>query len=129
MKKIPQAKVIEVFEIIELLNSGMADKNIAKHLGCHETVVSKLRRTMMAVKPTIKAPIVKAAKPETKVTKSKPPISDYSDYKAATSIEIGSRQLLVRQLETGQHWLDKERFVKTVNQLGLANRLPRELRI
>lgn len=39
-----------------------------------------------------------------------------------------SRRLLVRQLETGQHCLDRARFKDVVTNLGLADRLPQSLR-
>lgn len=43
------------------------------------------------------------------------------------SMEYASYNLLVRQLETGMHWLDKPRFLEVVADLGLRHRLPKNL--
>lgn len=125
MKKVPNAKVIEAFEIVELLSDGKSDEEIAKHFGCHPTVVRSFRKNILSVKPIIKAPIVKARKTE---ARNSPPTKDYLSFQSDKSLEGGSRRLLIRQLETGQHALDKPRFIAVVKELGLAHRLPEGFR-
>lgn len=115
-------KMINAVELVELLSMGQTDAEIAKYFDCHPTVIAKLRRTMMSVKPTIKAPITKA-----KVTKSndEPPTKDYVSLRSNVNCQDGSMRLLIRQLETGQHSLNKEQFVAIVKEIGLESRLPR----
>jgi hypothetical protein len=114
-------KMINAADLIEQLAAGKSDGEIAKMFDCHPTVIARLRKTMMSVKPTIKANIAPKKDDEG-------PTKDYVSMRASVNCEDGSRRLLIRQLEAGQHWLDKPRFLAVVKDLGLTDRLPRELR-
>lgn len=114
-------KMIDAASLIEQLSLGKSDGEIAKYFDCHPTVIARLRKTMMSVKPTIKANIAPKKNDEQ-------PTKDYVAMRASVNCQDGSRQLLIRQLETGQHFLSKDKFIAVVKELGLTDRLPRELR-
>lgn len=120
MRNTPIGKTINAIELVELLAAGQSDKEIATYFDCHPTVVARLRKTMMAVKPTIKTSI--AAKKD-----DNPPTKDYVNLRANVNLMDGSDRLLKRQLEVGLHWLDKPRFIAVCKEKGWQDRLPKGL--
>lgn len=120
MRNAPIGKTINAIELIELLAAGQSDKEIAAYFDCHPTVVARLRKTMMAVRPTIKTSI--AAKKD-----DNPPTKDYVNLRANVNLMDGSDRLLKRQLEVGLHWLDKARFIAVCKEKGWEDRLPKGL--
>ena len=120
MRNAPIGKTINAVELVELLAAGQSDKEIATYFDCHPTVVARLRKTMMAVKPTIKTSI--AAKKD-----DSPPTKDYVNLRANVNLMDGSERLLKRQLEVGLHWLDAPRFVAVCKEMGWQDRLPKGL--
>lgn len=112
--------MINAIELVELLQQGKNDAEIAKYFGCHPTVIARLRRTMMSVKPTITAPPKKAKDDE-------PPTKDYVSLRSLVNCMDGSQTLLLRQFETGMHWLDKPRFLAVVREMGWQDKLPKGL--
>lgn len=120
MTKEPMGKMINAIELVELLAAGQSDREIAAYFDCHPTVVARLRKTMTAVNPTIKASIA-PRRDET------PPTKDYVTLRASNNLMRGSENLLKRQLETGIHWLDAPRFIAVCKEMGWQDRLPKGL--
>ena len=120
MRNVPIGKTINAIELVELLAAGQSDKEIAAYFDCHPTVVTRLRKTMMAVKPTIKTSIAPKKN-------DSPPTKDYVNLRSNVNMIDGSERLLQRQLEVGLHWLDKARFIAVCKEKGWQNRLPEGL--
>lgn len=120
MRNAPIGKTINAVELVELLAAGQSDREIAQYFDCHPTVVARLRKTMMAVKPTIKTSIAPRRD-------DSPPTKDYVNLRANVNLMDGSDRLLKRQLEVGLHWLDKSSFIAVCKEKGWEDRLPKGL--
>jgi len=91
------SKMINAIELIERLQAGDSDTQIGAHFGCHPTVITKLRRTMMSVNPTVSVSVAKA-KP---VKDEQPPSKDYITFRQNEDFKEGSRKLCAAILRTG----------------------------
>lgn len=92
------AKMINAIELVDMLQAGDSDTQIGEHFGCHPTIISKLRRTMMSVNPTVSVSVAKVEQ-----TKSDdPPSKDYITYRQNEDCKEGSRQLCAAILRTGK---------------------------
>jgi hypothetical protein len=114
MTKVSRTTIIEMCDIYD----------------CDETVAEILRCSV---------PLVRAHRPYAK-PKGKPrvrigdrsieaePENEYRYFRSEEEkIRMGSRTLLIRQLEQGQHSLTPEKFRNVVLGLGLGDRLPRSM--
>lgn len=107
--------------IIELINIHDCDETVAKMLQCPVSVVASHRSLADLVKQNTERKAAEAAKK----------IAERAEQSAVTrfsneeqKIRQQTTDLLVRQLETGQHALCVDRFKAIVVKLGLTDRLP-----
>ncbi len=112
---------ISTTTIIEMCNIYDCDETVAEILKCPVSVVKAHRPFIEPKKDArtrvIDRPSQSGSQAQFKRTRTE-----------AENMEIASRALLVRQLEAGQHWLNRDRFKEVVISLGLADKLPRSLR-
>lgn len=116
------------------------DALIAKQAGCSLAVV-RMVRGMFDIKPQVTsgtlierpAPVVRKPRPTPKLA-YKPAREnpseikvDFWEMKNRRMVECGSLELLKRQLEVGQHWLNKEQFISVCHEVGLGDKLPPHL--
>jgi len=92
------SKMINAIELVERLQAGDSDTQIGAHFGCHPTIISKLRRTMMSVKPTVNVSVAKASPRKDE----QPPSRDYATFRQLQNLKDGSKNLCIAILRTGQ---------------------------
>ena len=97
-------KMINAIELVDMLQAGDSDTQIGEHFGCHPTIISKLRRTMMSVNPTVSVSVAKA----TQTKSDEPPSKDYITYRQNEDCKEGSRQLCAAILRTGKTYRKME---------------------
>lgn len=100
------AKVKDVMidrdKIVAMCLRISSDKAIAKYLGCTEDQVAVVRASL---------PVRREYDHDRKADAVATPDG------SSLSAELGSRNLLVRQLQTGMHWLKRDQFYATVKML------------
>ncbi len=110
--------------VMELCKLYDSDEHIADILQCSVTIVKAYRALA-----TPKKSRTKQKQEQRKRAIQNEPQAFLSQLKTEQEkMAEASRRLLVRQLETGQHSLDRVRFVDVVTSLGMADKLPRHLR-
>lgn len=121
MSKSLKVSASTVMELCKLYDS---DEQIADILQCSVTIVKAYRGL---AKP--KKSRTRQKQEQRKRALQTEPQSFLSQLKTEhEKMAECSRRLLVRQLETGQHSLDRARFKDVVTNLGLSDRLPPSLR-
>jgi hypothetical protein len=115
--------MVKASDIIAMVKTTKDDHEIAKRLDCSVFTVRDFRRTMKRAKNINRINPVRPpstpnvrAKDQTNITETDRVISN--------RFEKASRNLIIRQLETGQHWLGKDDFLKLVHNLKLNHLLP-----
>ena len=92
------ARMINAIELVDMLQTGAGDAEIAHHFKCHPTIIATLRQTMMSVKPTVNVSVAKA-----KQTKNEePPSKDYITFRQMEDCMDGSQALCAAILRTGK---------------------------
>lgn len=110
--------------VMELCKLYDSDEHIADILQCSVTIIKAYRALA-----TPKKSRTRQKEDQRKRALQNEPQAFVSQLKTEQEkMAECSRRLLVRQLETGQHCLDRARFKDVVTSLGLAERLPPSLR-
>lgn len=111
--------------VMELCKLYDSDEQIADILQCSVTIIKAYRALA-----TPKRSRTKQKQEQRKRALQTEPQAFVSQLKTEQEkMAECSRRLLVRQLETGQHSLDRARFKDVVTSLGLTDRLPPSLRV
>lgn len=111
--------------VMELCKLYDSDEHIADILQCSVTIVKAYRALA-----TPKKSRTRQKEDQRKRALQNEPQAFVSQLKTEQEkMAECSRRLLVRQLETGQHSLDRARFKDVVTSIGLADRLPPSLRV
>lgn len=111
--------------VMELCKLYDSDEQIADILQCSVTIVKAYR----ALATPKKSKTQQKRDQRKRAIENEPRLFVSKLQSEAEKMAECSRRLLVRQLETGQHALDRARFKDVVTSLGLADRLPPSLRV
>lgn len=126
-------RTISIESLKELLIKSHDDVYVAEQAGCTIEVVQMIRR-MTNLRPSSKIP--KASNQIVPKLKHKPQKENPSknviilqEMKHKAEMELGSKNLLIRMLETGQHCLKRDDFIKVCHLVGVSHRIPQHLLI
>lgn len=122
-------KTVKLSRILDLCSQIESDERIALIIGCKVSVVEKYRPLCKTKKADI---MRKKAEEFYEKTQEDEKYKDDEEYKRyimdKKAMQKASNKLLIRQLETGQHWLEKQQFFNLVGIMGMIHRLPHSLR-
>lgn len=122
-------KTVRLSRILDLCSQIESDEHIALILGCKASVVQKYRPLCKVKKEDI---ALKKLEELQQQTEEEDEYKDDEEYKRfmidKKAMRKASNKLLMRHLETGQHWLHKQQFLNLIGSMGMIHRLPHKLR-